>query len=147
METAVPAECPPTVLAGAAGVAAGVAAGAAAVQRRLTGGSREARLADAVETSSPVQAAATVQAGLAGAVVQTDGAETSDEAEGTQTREAVDAIHAGGASGARHHQTVVYVGLTELPSETSEAETRQLCGETLSVFTLTAIFTWRPAGR
>lgn len=49
-------------------------------QQHLAGDSSVARLAQAVEASGTVKAAAAIQAGLAGAVIQVDGAEASAEA-------------------------------------------------------------------
>lgn len=111
----------------------------------LAGGSSVAGLADAAETSGTIKAAAAVEAGPAGAVVLVDGAEASAEAGGAEAREAVDAIQAGGAIRARAHQAVVDVALTASPREASEAATRQLRREAVSVLAQTAVFTRRPA--
>lgn len=113
-------------------------------QRHLAGGSGEAGLTDAVKASGAVEAAAGVVAGPAGAVVHIDSAEASSEAVGAKTREAVDAIQAGGAVSTRLHQTVVHVGLTAQPREAHQTTTRQLYCKTISVFTQTAIFTGGP---
>lgn len=117
------------------------------LQHRLTGGSGVAGPADAVESSGAVEAAAGVQTGPAGAVVQVDGAEASGEASGAEAREAVDAVQAGGGVGTRPHQAVVHISLTAWPCETSQAATRQCCCKAVGVLTQAAIFTRRPGDK
>lgn len=114
------------------------------VATQLAGGSGVAGPADAVEVSGAVQAAACVKAGLAGAVIQVDGAEAPGEAGRAEAREAVDGVQAGCAVGTRPHQAVVHVGLTARSREASQAAARQLRREAVSVLTQTAIFTRRP---
>lgn len=116
-------------------------------QRSLTGGASVARPADAVEASGEVQAAAIVEAGAAGAVIQVDCAEASSQAWRAEAREAVDAIQAGGAVGTWLHQAVVHVCFTVWPREADQAATCQLLRETVCILTETAILTWRPGDR
>lgn len=121
--------------------------GVAAHWRHIAGGSGEPGLADAAEAAGAVEAAAPVQAGLAGAVIKVDGAEAPTEPCGADAREAVDAIHAGGAVGTRLHETVIDVLLTAQPSEAGQAATRRLRRKAIGVLTEAAILTWRPADR
>lgn len=116
----------------------------AAPRLRLAGGSGVTRPTDAVEAAGPVQAAAGVEAGPAGTVVQVDGAEAPGETGGAEAREAIDAIQAGGAVGTRSHQAVVHVRLTAPTREAGQAAARQIHRKAVGVFTETAIFTWRP---
>lgn len=73
------------------------------LQQRLTGGSSIPRLAYAEEAPNAVNAAAAIEARLADAVIQVDGAETPTEARGTDTGETAHAIKAGGAISTRPH--------------------------------------------
>lgn len=114
------------------------------LQQSLTGASSIPRLANTAEAPNAVDAAAAMEARLADTVVQVDGAETSAETGGTDARETVHAIQAGGAVSARHHQAVVHVGLAAASSEASQAVTGQLCSKAVSVLAPTAIFTRRP---
>lgn len=117
------------------------------LQQSLTGGSSIPRLAYAAEAPSTVNAAAAVEARLADAVIQVDGAETSTETRGTDARETVHAIQAGGAISTRHHQTVIHIGLAAASSKASQAVTCQLCSEAVSILAPTAIFTRRPGDK
>lgn len=119
----------------------------AAPQHRLTGGSGVAGPADTVETSSAVEAPASIEAGTAGAVVQVDGAEAASEAGGAEAREAVDAVQAGGAVGTRPHQAVVHIGLTAWPREAGQTATREHRCKAVGILTQTAIFTRRPGDK
>lgn len=119
-------------------------AGVVAPQHRLAGGSSVAGLTHAVKACSAVQAASSIEAGSADAVVQVNSAEAPGEAGGTEARESVDAIQAGGAISTWLHQAVIHVGLTPRPREARQAATRQLCRKAVSVLTQAAIFTWRP---
>lgn len=115
-----------------------------APQGHLTGPTRETRLAEALEGTGTVQAAPTIEAGLAGTVVQVDGAEATCEALGAEAGETIDAIQAGGTVGTGLHQAVIHVGLAARPSEASKAAARQLRGISAIILAKTAIFTWRP---
>ena len=119
-------------------------AGVVAPQHRLAGRSGVAGLTHAVKASGTVEAATSVQARSADAVVQVDGAEAPGEAGGAEAREPVDAIQAGGAISTWLHLAVVHIGLTPRPREARQAATRQLCCKAVSVLTQAAIFTWRP---
>lgn len=100
--------------------------GTKVTQQLLTGGSNKTWLADTVETSSLVQAAAAIEAGSAGAVVQVDGTEAATEASRAHARETVGTIHTCGTIGARTDCTVVHVGLTACTCEPRQAAACQL---------------------
>lgn len=92
--------------------------------QRLAGGSCESRRAEAAEAPDSVEAAAAVQAGPTGAVVQVDGAEPPREPNWAETGEPVHSIHTGGATGTRPHRAVVRVGLTARARESGQAAAR-----------------------
>ncbi len=100
--------------------------------------------AEALEGGDSVYTASSVEAGLAGAVVQVDGAETAGETRRAQAGKTVHAIQTGGAVGTGAHQAVVHVGLAAGPREAGQASTRQFWSVTTQILTETAILAGGP---
>lgn len=113
----------------------------------LTGFASETVRTQAVIVIDAVIALGPVFAGLAGAVVDVDGAETPLEAHLALAGEAVDAIMAGGTVGAGPHQAVIHVVLTESPHEASKAPAGEVGGKAIFILTLSPVLAWRPARR
>lgn len=113
----------------------------------LTGFASETVRTQAVIVIDAVVALGPIFAGLAGTVVDVDGAETPLEAHLALAGEAVDAIMAGGTVGAGPHQAVIHVVLTESPHKASEAPAGKVAGKAVFVLTLPPILAWRPARR
>lgn len=103
--------------------------------------------ADALERRDSIYAASSVEAGLAGAVIQVDGAETASETHRAQAGKTVHAIQTGGAVGTGAHQAVIHVGLAAGPREASQASTRQFWSVTTQILTQTAILAGGPEVR
>lgn len=110
----------------------------------LASSSSEPWRAEALEGGDSVYTASSVEAGLAGAVVQVYGAETAGETRRAQTGKTVHAIQTGGAVGTGAHQAVIHVGLTAGPREASQASTRQFWSITTQILTETTIFAGGP---
>lgn len=86
-------------------------------------------------------------AGLAGAVVDVDGAETPLKAHLALAGEAVDAIVAGGPVGTGAHQAVVHVVLTESPHKASQTPAGEVTGKAIFILALPTVLAWRPVWR
>lgn len=100
---------------------------------KLTSSSVVTWRADALEGRDSIYAASSVEAGLAGAVVQVDGAETAGETHRAQAGKTIHAIQTGGAVGTGAHQAVVHVGLATGPREASQASARQFSSVTTQI--------------
>lgn len=113
----------------------------------LTGFAGETVRTQAVIVIDAVIALCPVFAGLAGAVIDVDGAETPLKAHLALAGEAVDAVVAGGPVGTGAHQAVIHIVLTQSPHKASETPAREVTGKAIFILTLPAILAWRPVWR
>ncbi len=111
----------------------------------LASSSSEPWGAEALEGGDSVYTASSVEAGLADAVIQVDGAETAGETRRAQAGKTVHAIQTGGAIGTGAHQAVVHVGLAAGPREAGQASARQFWSVTTQILTETTILAGGPA--
>lgn len=111
----------------------------------LASSSSEPWGAEALEGGDSVYTASSVEAGLADAVIQVDGAKTAGKTRRAQAGKTVHAIQTGGAVGTGAHQAVVHVGLAAGPREAGQASTRQFWSVTTHILTETTILAGGPA--
>ncbi len=111
----------------------------------LASSSSEPWGAETLEGGDSVYTASSVEAGLADAVIQVDGAETAGETRRAQAGKTVHAIQTGGAIGTGAHQAVVHVGLAVGPREAGQASARQFWSVTTQILTETTILAGGPA--